>query len=51
MTVTTSFKLGAVEQRHAPDEALGLKTGQDAPGIINVRLAGDAWCWTDMRRE
>jgi hypothetical protein len=37
----------AIEQRDAPDEALGLKMAQNGLGVVNVRFAGDRDCSAD----
>jgi hypothetical protein len=39
--------LGAAEQGHEPDEALGLKVPGNGLGIVNVRFAGYARCSPD----
>ncbi len=39
---------GAVQQRDAPDEALGLKMLRNDLRFINVRFAGDPGCSADL---
>jgi hypothetical protein len=41
--------LVVVKQGLAPDKALELKMAQDAPIFINVRFAGEACCYADIR--
>jgi len=39
---------GAAQRGHGPDEALELKMPKEAPGVINVRIAGHACCSADL---
>ena len=39
---------GAVQRSDAPDKALELRVLHDGPIVINVRLAGDRACSTDI---
>jgi hypothetical protein len=41
----------AVQQRDAPDEALGMNVSDDGLGIINVRFAGYRRCSADREAK